>query len=648
VNKPENSLGSILRCWLPQTAAPVERRIEVVERLARKFPTVGWRLCMAQLERHQTGSYNHRPNWRNDASGVGRGVPGKERFEFTLKAVELALSWSPHDEQTLGDLVEHLGALLEEQQAQVWQLIERWGEGQNDEEKKATLRERIRRYAFTRRSKVRGVSDENAARARTALDRLKPADAVVRHAWLFKTQWVEESIEEYDDEKYDFRAREERIRQQRIAAISDIWNSGGLPAVGRLIESSGATHVIGSAIAEAIQDRDQIASVAEHFIQCANGDLKTRYMNGLGGLLMKLPDPVGLLSARVKASIGDEGLLLLFLCMPFRGQTWRALDEKVSRLRDAYWQEVWPQILFDAESDINEAADRLVDAKRPLAAFHCVHLDWSKVETSRLKKLLRAIATTAKEPPPIIRLSSHDVSEAFKTLNSRSDVPKDEMATLEFQFLQALEDGNYGIPNLERQIGLNSALFVQAIALAFRRNDGGKDPEELSIEDAARRETAAVAAHRLLDRIKRAPSTDEQGNMDVGKLKAWLQEVRSQLKALGRSEIGDERIGQLLSRAAAAPDGSWPRPEVCEALEWMASHPAGQGFHVAVRNSRGMHYRGEGGDQEREIAARYRGIAQSLGYKYPFVSSVIDGIAESYEREAQWEDTDAQVRSRLP
>jgi hypothetical protein len=136
--------------------------------------------------------------------------------------------------------------------------------------------------------------------------------------------------------------------------------------------------------------------------------------------------------------------------------------------------------------------------------------------------------------------------------------------------------------------------------------------------------------------------------MDVGKLKAWLQEVRSQLKALGRSEIGDERIGQLLSRAAAAPDGSWPRPEVCEALEWMASHPAGQGFHVAVRNSRGMHYRGEGGDQEREIAARYRGIAQSLGYKYPFVSSVIDGIAESYEREAQWEDTDAQVRSRLP
>ena len=240
VNKPENSLGSILRCWLPQTAAPVERRIEVVERLARKFPTVGWRLCMAQLERHQTGSYNHRPNWRNDASGVGRGVPGKERFEFTLKAVELALSWSPHDEQTLGDLVEHLGALLEEQQAQVWQLIERWGEGQNDEEKKATLRERIRRYAFTRRSKVRGVSDENAARARTALDRLKPADAVVRHAWLFKTQWVEEFIEEYDDEKYDFRAREERIRQQRIAAISDIWNSGGLPAVGRLIEVVGS------------------------------------------------------------------------------------------------------------------------------------------------------------------------------------------------------------------------------------------------------------------------------------------------------------------------------------------------------------------------------------------------------------------------
>jgi hypothetical protein len=98
------------------------------------------------------------------------------------------------------------------------------------------------------------------------------------------------------------------------------------------------------------------------------------------------------------------------------------------------------------------------------------------------------VATTPQERPPIFRLAEHDVSKAFKSLNARPDVSKDELATLEFQFLEALEHGKYGIPNLERQICANPALFVQAVALAFRRNDCGTDPDELGVQDAARRE----------------------------------------------------------------------------------------------------------------------------------------------------------------
>ncbi|MGH9808061.1 MAG: hypothetical protein ACRD9W_12530 [Terriglobia bacterium] len=141
------------------------------------------------------------------------------------------------------------------------------------------------------------------------------------------------------------------------------------------------------------------------------------------------------------------------------------------------------------------------------------------------------------------------------------------MATLEFQFLEALEHGKYGIPNLESQICANPPLFVRAVALAFRRNDGGKDPEEIGIQDAAKRKAAATAAYRLLDRIKRLPGMDEQGKIDLEKLKAWLKTVRSELKALGRAEIGDERIGQLLARAAKNAPGAWPNAEICEALE---------------------------------------------------------------------------------
>ena len=252
VNKPENSLADILRSWLPQTAAPIECRIAALDRLAQKFPEVGWRICIAQLESHQTGSYSHRPNWRNDASGAGRNMPPPgERAQFVRKAVDIALSWRHHTEQTLGDLVEHLQSLPEDLQARVWQLIEEWATRQNDDTKKAVLRERIRRYAFTRRSKKRGVSAENAAHARAARQKLESADPVIRHEWLFKQQWVEELIEDYDDENYDYRAREERIRRDRTTAIAEIWAAGDVAAIDRLLQGAGASHEIGAVFPDA-------------------------------------------------------------------------------------------------------------------------------------------------------------------------------------------------------------------------------------------------------------------------------------------------------------------------------------------------------------------------------------------------------------
>lgn len=647
MNKPENSLRSILRSWLPQTSAKVDVRIAMLERLVEKFPSVAWGLCIAELEGHQTGEFSHRPNWRNDASGAGRGVPGKERRTFVLKAVEIALSWRDHDEHTLGDLVEHLQSLSPVHQEAVWTLIEQWASDATDEIKKATLRERIRRYAFTRRSKARGITAENATLARRALQTLAPSDPVIRHAWLFKQQWVEDSIEEYDDEKYDYRAREERIRHQRVEAIREIWSSGGEAAIDRAVTASGASWLIGESLAEIIDDGSVVERLIERFIRAAQGDSKNAYESALRGLIWKKCGSAADMCDRIQQSTGDDGLLAFLLCLPFAGPTWRVLDEKAERLKGAYWSKVWPRNLFDDARDMNEAVDRLIAAQRPLEAFHCVHLDWEKVETGRLKDLLRAVAGAPKAEPAF-RLSQHDIGEAFKSLDGRADVSKDELASLEFRFLQALDHSEYGIPNLERQIAESPALFIQAVALAFRRKDGGKDPDEISIVDASHREAAATTAYRLLDRVRRCPGSRDDGTIDLGRLKGWLQTVRGELKTLGRSEIGDQQIGQLLARAAKRGGGVWPPAEICEAIEWIGSHEVAIGFNVAERNSRGVHTRGEGGDQERNIAARYRASAQALAYKYPFVRAMIDEIATSYERQAQWEDTDARVRSRLP
>src|SRR5438128_1647350 len=82
------------------------------------------------------------PRWRSDASGAGQVVTEKEMIDFARRALDIVIAWSPHDERTLGDLVESLERMLDEYQTMVWDLISKWSRNAG-ESAKAALRERI-------------------------------------------------------------------------------------------------------------------------------------------------------------------------------------------------------------------------------------------------------------------------------------------------------------------------------------------------------------------------------------------------------------------------------------------------------------------------------------------------------------------------
>ena len=58
---------------MPQTAASVEQRVKALEMLTKRFPDVGWEICIEQIKPgSRIGHYSYRPRWRSDASGPGR------------------------------------------------------------------------------------------------------------------------------------------------------------------------------------------------------------------------------------------------------------------------------------------------------------------------------------------------------------------------------------------------------------------------------------------------------------------------------------------------------------------------------------------------------------------------------------------------
>ena len=658
VNKPENSLESIFRAWMPQTAATVDQRCAVLENLTRRFPEIGWRLCVEQIDfTSSVGHYSHRPRWRKDASGAGQPVTNGETLKFRFKALELAIEWPHHNEQTLGDLVQHIHGLLDADQERIWNKIRAWIASGPGDDKKAILRERIRLYSFTRRARNRGVVAKASNSAREIYEKLKATDPIVRHQWLFARQWVEESFDEIEAESFDYRKREEKIAKQRTEAIIEVWNADGCDGILHLCESGEAANVVGWLMAGMTLKGFDAEDVLFRLGFEPATRSPTTINHFIGGYLLRLDDAarVQLVSALIARfqTTGDAyetNIIRVLKAAPFKKTTWSIVDALPEPLQRRYWIEANPFNWYsDNAEELREIVDRLLLTNRPKAALACVRLYVEKVDSPRIVRLLKAVATTSSDVDVNVRFQSYDFVKAFEALDNRADVSVDELAHLEFLYLSALGHGERGIPNLERQLVTSPVLFVQAVGLVYIRKDGGEDdPPEWHVENEEARRNVATQAYRLLQNAKRIPGTGDDGKIDVLRLKAWIKEVRAQCKAYGREEVGDSRIGALLSKSKRDEDGIWPAIAVREALEEIGNQNIADAMAIGLYNQRGAHFRDVDGRQERDFVAQYRGWAKQTAVEWPFTSRLLGQIAKSYNHDAEWHDTDATLRKRLP
>lgn len=200
---------------------------------------------------------------------------------------------------------------------------------------------------------------------------------------------------------------------------------------------------------------------------------------------------------------------------------------------------------------------------------------------------------------------------------------------------------------LSRYIEAHPEVYVQAVTWAYKRRDGGTDPAEFQVPEE-RVKGMAERGYKLLEAIERIPGHDDLGELQADRLAKWIATVRQASGELSRADIADLCIGKMLAHAPVGKDGVWPCEPVRDVMEEFQSDSMMRGAHTGVYNSRGVHSRGEGGDQERELAEKYRKWGQALQVSHPFVASkLLMGLAKTYDEEASREDTEAGIRRRL-
>jgi addiction module HigA family antidote len=656
-NKPIASLGSIFRAWMPQTAATLDQRLKVMDLLAERYPAIAWQICVEQIDgRNTVGRYSDKPRWRNDGNGFGE-PDAQAGYPFYIKMIATALQWKQHDKQTLSDLVEMIYVLNEEQQKTVWQLISRWASAAASDNDKAYVREKIRVTVMSRRGAIRNEKYDKAealvAAANEAYTALEPADIFNKHEWLFRQDWVEESADEINAEDMDFHKREERIAALRTEALRDILSAHGLDGVFKLAEMGKAPGRIGYLMASILSPTDLSGFILAALPE--GTDTWTRKNLVFGALhAFTEREPRDVVLRSIQNTVPESEFIRILQLAPFDGNTWKIVRELGEPAGKAYWAGIVPpQLPPDSDEDINDGVGGLLEAKRPRAAFSFVHLKLKKLKPALLFRLMSEVAVGHDEPVGRYQPDGYYITEAFKLLEASGEFSVDQLAGLEFPYIDVLSrqvgaQEAHGIPNLELYIQDHPELFVDAVAWLYQRRDGGDDPKELKLDQPDKVSNRAQRGMALLDALERIPGVNEAGQADVGKLRAWVNTVREFCAALGRAEAGDRSLGKLFSNAPRGEDGVWPCEPVREVLEEVQSDAISRGMVLGVYNARGAHFRAEGGDAEYALAQKYRNWAQALEFSHPFIAAtILKPLTNTYEQEGTGHDTESRIQRRL-
>lgn len=629
MNRPANSLTTILLPWMPQTCAPIPKRQAAVETLIKELPKVAWKLLLSLLPRsRQVTSGTHKPEWRafirDDWSKT---VTHRTYWEQISIYAELAIGLAKNDLLMLAELIDrvddlprpvhekllsHLGSevvtsLPEDKRLPLWtELVD--------------LVTKHRKFADAQWA----MKPEQVDRIEAVAEGLAPDAPIFRHRRLFS----ERDFDLYE-EKGDWERQRDELEKRRQDAIGEIFAAGGADAVVRFAEEVGSPWRAGIAFG-AIADSDSDKAVLPRLLitenkslaQFAGGYVWGRFRAVEWGWVDKLD---------VSEWSGDQiGQFLAYL--PFVSNTWDRSARLLGEDESNYWSRTNANA-YEEEKRIEFAIDQLVKYGRPHAAircFHAVRYKNQQIDPEQAAKVLLAAIRSSEGQHAI---DVHEIVELIKSLQENPKTKPDDLFNVEWAYLRLLNRQGDAYPKfLERQLAERPEFFCEVIRLVFRSKNAPKSNEEPS-ED---QKNIATNAYSLLSEWQTVPGTTVEGVFDGARFDAWLEAVKRECAETGHLEVAMTMVGHVLFYAPPDPSGLWVHKSIADALNAKDAGDIRDGYRTEVYNSRGVHWVDPTGKPEKELAEKYRERAEAVeSVGYHRFATTLRQLADSYEREAE-------------
>lgn len=634
---PAASLRAIFCGWNPQTTANVQERLAALDYLESRADGVGWRLALRLLPvlGGDSNSPTYKPRWRDWLEDHSDVVPMADFRTLAFGAASRLLAWVGTDGGRWADLIRALPRLPAEHRKQAvvrLEQVEAWKlNADSAEEMWAALRSllhRHRRYPDAEWS----MGEDELEPLDRIYRKLAPKDLVRRYRWLFgqRPEFPDAGPKDWEEEQ-------QAMSAASTAAVEELAAQDG--ELGRLVSAAVEPFVLGRAVGRSTLTNEELGALLEPY---AGSESRQERLFVLGVVEARSRDagPDWVVEMAKQWPAAESANLLCGL--PFSGQTWDALEGLDPAVAGFYWTQVSARFVRDKEADGARAIRSLLDASRPFAALE---LSGSILHRAKKEALALALdliaeileASSASDPgaeaPALFGSAQYAVQQLFVALD-QGGFDRAKTAVLEWKWLPALRHGERGPDALAEELMRDPGLFVQMLSFIFRSED-----DEGEEEATEHQRNLASHAWQLLRGLTGTPFSDGQ-NVDEAALLEWVATAREGLRECGRATIGDEQLGELLARAPRGEDGHWPHEAVRAVLEQHGTEELRRGMRIGIGNSRGVLSKsiGEGGDQERRVAERYRSDAAALAASWPAASAVLGAIADGYESDAKRED----------
>lgn len=645
-NRPKETLARIFLPWRPQTFASPAERIQLLDLILRRLPKVGWELLHAIAPTgHGVTHPTSKPLWRDFSTDEPEVLTNRSLHHMYDAVGDRLLDAAGTDAERWGIVLEHWPSFDPDWRAHAYDKLQA-ASLQFEEDQRLQFRETLRGFIAKHAgfpTAEWSLKGDELTPLMEIFDALEPASTTARHAWLFGR------ANPRFDARLSWQEAQERQESEQIAAVEAIVAELTPAAVIDYALTVERPDSLGVAIAlSSIAPEVKETLLAEGFSR-GEGDGERFAQGVLYGMKRREGDEA--LQARLIAAIAAERPTLELLSMAFtlapNRPNWNLIASAGEAVDRAYWSRLNVFVVPETE-DLDWIAEKFlsVDRGRAVLSFIAGH-EKLAAPTELIMKIMRH--------PSTIRGSSNEADNAdggmfgwyvgkmFERLDKIEGLDQ-QVADLEWVYFQGLQHSERPARSLHKALAEDPGFFVTLLKALY--SSAADDEPELTGEAAEQASNVASQAFHVLEEWRRVPGSDEGGTIDAAKLLVWVRDARSACAAVNRAQIGDYKIGVILSAAKRTPGEAWPPEAVREILENVANDDIDQGFVIGLYNRRGVTTRmpSDGGGQERSLAAIYRADAKASALLWPRTRAVLERIADGYEADAAREDQSAEQR----